>query len=141
MGGSLVQQRVPTEECALSRGAGDVCEYTMAQRVRVTCVRRCLEEARGGLELAWRGSVAAALQQHCQIITASPYKRHYDTCNNANAASVLKVTVEGHTTPAVRDIGRGSLRVRFDECESETKAPPPVGGLVMVGRCSLNTSA
>ena len=69
--------------------------------VTVTRVRRCAEEAKGGLELAWSFGVASAFQRLCEESASKSGSSRFDA------------EVVGHTTPAVADVGRGSLRVRF----------------------------
>ena len=69
--------------------------------VTVTRVRRCAEEAKGGLELAWSFGVASAFQRLCEESASK------------SGSSRFYAEVVGHTTPAVADVGRGSLRVRF----------------------------
>ena len=69
--------------------------------VTVTRVRRCAEEAKGGLELAWSFGVASAFQRLCEESASTSGSSRFDA------------EVVGHTTPAVADVGRGSLRVRF----------------------------
>jgi hypothetical protein len=94
----------------------------MRRWVPVTRVRRCAEEAKGGLELAWSIDVALAFQRLCETSPSS---------------SRLDAEVTGHTTPAVADIGRGSLRVRFlgrkkGEDAASAHAPAfPTGGLLL----------
>ena len=69
--------------------------------VTVTRVRRCAEEAKGGLELAWSFGVASAFQRLCEESASTSGSSRFDA------------EVVGHTTPAVADVCRGSLRVRF----------------------------
>ena len=99
-----------------------------ARRVAtVTRVRRCLEEAKGGLELAWRVDVAASLQRMCERASSSA-AASTSTARTSPFAPILPVEVTGHTTPALADIGRASLRVRFT---SPDAAHHPTGGLIL----------
>ena len=82
--------------------------------VTVTRVRRCAEEAKGGLELAWSFGVASAFQRLCETSTSS-----------------FDAEVTGHTTPAVADVGRGSLRVRFSRSHVGDETSFPTGGLLL----------
>lgn len=100
-----------------------------ARRVAtVTRVRRCLEEAKGGLELAWRVDVAAALQRMCERASSSAAASSSTARTSPPPAPILPVEVTGHTTPALADIGRASLRVRFT---SPDAAHHPTGGLII----------
>ena len=91
--------------------------------VTVTRVRRCAEEAKGGLELAWSFGVASAFQRLCETSTSS-----------------FDAEVTGHTTPAVADVGRGSLRVRFSRSHSGDETSFPTGGLLLGVRRSTRES-
>ena len=97
--------------------------------VTVTRVRRCAEEAKGGLELAWSFGVASAFQRLCAASTSS---------------SRFGAEVTGHTTPAVADVGRGSLRVRFmrphDGDDALGLRRFPTGGLLLGVRRSRSVS-
>ena len=93
----------------------------------MTRVRRCLEEAKGGLELAWRVDVAAALQRMCERASSSAAASS-STARTSPPAPILPVEVTGHTTPALADIGRASLRVRFT---SPDASQHPTGGLIL----------
>ena len=84
--------------------------------VTVTRVRRCSEEAKGGLELAWSFGVASAFQRLCETSCSS---------------SRFDAEVTGHTTPAVSDVGRGSLRVRFSRSHVGDETSFPTGGLLL----------
>lgn len=77
----------------------------MPRPMTVTSVRRCLEEWKGGLELVWSHEVALKFQRWCE--------RQITSTGSSSSSSLYDVQVTGHTTPAVSDIGRGSLRVRF----------------------------
>ena len=92
--------------------------------VTVTRVRRCFEEAKGGLELAWSFGVASAFQRLCETATSSRFD----------------ADVTGHTTPAVADVGRGSLRVRFSRSHSGDETSFPTGGLLLGVRRSTRES-
>ena len=97
--------------------------------VAVTRVRHCAEEAKGGLELAWSFGVASAFQRLCAASTSS---------------SRFGAEVTGHTTPAVADVGRGSLRVRFmrphDGDDALGLRRFPTGGLLLGVRRSRSVS-
>ena len=93
----------------------------------MTRVRRCLEEAKGGLELAWRVDVAAALQRMCERASSSAAASS-STARTSPPAPILPVEVTGYTTPALADIGRASLRVRFT---SPDASQHPTGGLIL----------
>ena len=69
-------------------GGGDRREPKPLGSVTVTRVRRCFEEAKGGLELAWSFGVASAFQRLCETATSSRFD----------------ADVTGHTTPAVADV-------------------------------------
>ena len=89
-----------------------------ARVATVTRVRRCAEEVRGGLELAWPARVVAALAGQAERV--------------ASLGDALPAVVTGHTTPACADIGRGSLRVQFSPPPSAHRArEPPEGGLIV----------
>jgi hypothetical protein len=112
--------------------------------VRITRVRRCAEEAKGGLELAWPADVALALQRLCKNGPPAPHP--VDAAQRGGSGSgggggpadtdaaaytiplmpPLFVEIMGHTTPAVADIGRASIRVRF--CSPTTEETTSAGG-------------
>jgi hypothetical protein len=112
--------------------------------VTVTRVRRCAEEAKGGLELAWSFGVASAFQRLCEESASKSGSSRFDA------------EVVGHTTPAVADVGRGSLRVRFlrshkrdgivgDQAdgrdEKAGRDPFPTGGLLLGVRRTVPSSS
>ena len=112
--------------------------------VTVTRVRRCAEEAKGGLELAWSFGVASAFQRLCEESASTSGSSRFDA------------EVVGHTTPAVADVGRGSLRVRFlrshkrdgivgDQAdgrdEKAGRDPFPTGGLLLGVRRTVPSSS
>ena len=96
----------------------------MPRPMPVTSVRRCLEEWKGGLELAWSHEVALKFQRWCE--------RQITSTGSSSSSSLYDVQVTGHTTPAVSDIGRGSLRVRFLKRHRESNTGSfSTGGLLL----------